>query len=313
MDYVDATLPLPLQRAQERYDAWVRRQLLGEQAASTPSLPIYHYTDWNGLRGILQSQQLRCFSHLTQKDRTEFIYSLNFARQVARDMQGHADQAVRNFAACLDDIFTKYRIEDYLDFYICSFTTHRDDEDHWQCYGRQGTGFAIGFSHALFQPTVLTVLPRAIDNQLIGRIIYGDSKALYRHRRSIEKAADIFSKAVRQNAAIMSGSIEARFANTMCRELLASQLVWNCLTAKKQEYSVEQEIRLVVMGTQASFGTDIKPGERPYIETGLPLKAAGMIPEILIGRSAPSDSKEKVKELLDQLEYDRSIPIIKLS
>src|SRR5271167_3218879 len=38
--------------APRRYGAWARRQLLQEQAASTPTVPLYHYTREGSFRGI---------------------------------------------------------------------------------------------------------------------------------------------------------------------------------------------------------------------------------------------------------------------
>ena len=51
-------LPLSLQEAIGKYRAWGERHLQVEQDASSIAEPLYHYTDGNGLKGILESGHL---------------------------------------------------------------------------------------------------------------------------------------------------------------------------------------------------------------------------------------------------------------
>ena len=62
-------LPHELEAAPRAFIEWSRAQLLREQTASTPTEPLYHYTDEAALRGILKQQAFWCFSHSSRKTR----------------------------------------------------------------------------------------------------------------------------------------------------------------------------------------------------------------------------------------------------
>jgi hypothetical protein len=58
----------------------------------------------------------------------------------------------------------------------------------------------------------------------------------------------------------------------MAREVLASQLIWNCLTAKESKFADEREVRGIVMGVREQFDPHRKfLGKRAYIKVPLPL------------------------------------------
>jgi hypothetical protein len=83
----DPKLPPALAAALIEFDGWSKAELLVEQGKSTPSEPLYHYTNEDSLRGILSAQRIWCFSHLHQSDREEFSYSLKLARRVISDLR----------------------------------------------------------------------------------------------------------------------------------------------------------------------------------------------------------------------------------
>jgi hypothetical protein len=72
-------LPPSLEVALQRFGTWSDAQLLREQEDATATVPLYHYTGWVGLGGIVSSRHLRFFSHDQQDDTEEFQYSLMIA------------------------------------------------------------------------------------------------------------------------------------------------------------------------------------------------------------------------------------------
>jgi hypothetical protein len=145
-------LPEDLLAAPRAFIAWSRAELLREQAASTPTEPLYHYTDETALRGILQKQAFWCFSHAQQKDPTEFEYALRVAMDVLR-RQGASDDFFRHqFAECVIDMLQVNKPSGPFEFYLFSVSRHRNHGPQWQAYGQAGTGYAIGLSPTLFQP-----------------------------------------------------------------------------------------------------------------------------------------------------------------
>ena len=65
-------LPPELRAGLQKFVVWSNERLLRtEQHESTPTEP---YTNEIALRGILTNQHVWCFSHLHQRDETEFAY-----------------------------------------------------------------------------------------------------------------------------------------------------------------------------------------------------------------------------------------------
>jgi hypothetical protein len=97
-------------------------------------------------------------------------------------------------------------------------------------------------------------------------------------------------------------------------EVIASQLVWNCLTAKDIPSEHEREVRYILMATHGTLAEHVKYLDRggtrmPYIETPVPLREQGSLSEILIGPTAPVGTEAMVREILTELGYHATIPI----
>jgi hypothetical protein len=91
--------PPALRAAPEEFVSWAQQQLLLEQNESTPTEPLYHYTGEPALTGVLEAQRIWCFSHLHQRDRKEFNYSLSIARRVINELARNDDFFIKHFAA----------------------------------------------------------------------------------------------------------------------------------------------------------------------------------------------------------------------
>jgi hypothetical protein len=303
-------LPPELQAATQEFVEWSRAQLLVEQNESTPVEPLYHYTDMKALRGILAKQQVWCFSHLHQRDRTEFAYSLAIARRVIREVGQTEDFFSHHFCGCLDDLLETNSLVDTFEFYLFSLSRHRDDIWQWSEYGRRGRGVAIAFAPALFQPDQTELNEKASENLHVGRVIYGDRPTEERHRRAVERAAEITSRVANANRSVMNKAIAVRYLAAMAKEVIASQMVWNCLTAKSIGYENEREVRYIIMNAPGKFDGLRKPLDgKFYIEANVPLKTAGNIKEILIGPLARADTEAMIAALLKEFGYPDGIPI----
>jgi len=96
----------------------------------------------------------------------------------------------------------------------------------------------------------------------------------------------------------------------MAKEVIASQMVWNCLTAKSIGYENEREVRYIIMNAPGKFDGLRKPLDgKFYIEANVPLKTAGNIKEILIGPLARADTEAMIAALLKEFGYPDGIPI----
>jgi hypothetical protein len=312
--HYDPQLPPELATALIEFDAWSKSKLLLEQNESTPSQPIYHYTGDVSLSGILSRQRIWCFSLLHQSDPTEFEYSLAIARRVILEIGNSNDFFTKHFCACLDDLLETNWLAGPFDFYLFSLSRHRDDAQQWREYGKDGYGYAIGFAPSLFQPDRNDLDKDPTKNLHVGRVIYGDTATADRHRLIVTRAAEITSRVGTSNIEAVRVAKLSYYLVSVAREVLASQLVWNCLTAKDQHFANEKEIRCIIMNVRANFDPYRRAlGTRNYVEHELPLKAKGAIAEILIGPHAPADAEAKVAALLHDEGYPDDIPILRSS
>jgi hypothetical protein len=312
-DPIFGVLPSELMEAPNQLIAWSREALLREQAASTPTEPLYHYTGEDGLRGILKSETFRCFSHLQQSDPAEFEFALGVAMEVLQRQSLSKDFIKRTFAECVIDMLRKNKLSGPFEFYLVSFSRHRDHGPQWAAYGRAGTGYAIGLSPALFQPDKDDLYAEANKNLHVGRVVYGEREARDRHARSVEAAAEIARRVGNDYRALLRDggpAVYLTYLQTMAHELLASQMIWNCLTAKEQKFADEREVRGIIMNVRAKFDPWRRSvGARNYVEHVLPLKEPGSITEILVGPAAAPDSKDRVRALLKAEGYPDTIPV----
>jgi len=95
-DPYDPELPPELAAALIEFDTWSKAQLLVEQNESTPTEPLYHYTGYESLRGILSRERVWCLSHLHQSDPTEFSYSLEIARRIITELGNSIRTAIED-------------------------------------------------------------------------------------------------------------------------------------------------------------------------------------------------------------------------
>ncbi|MCR9246015.1 MAG: DUF2971 domain-containing protein [bacterium] len=87
---------------------------------------LYHYTDWAGLQGIVQSGTLWATHYADLNDSAETSYSVKLLNRLTDDP---ANQVER-------------------DWYALSLTEESDLLSQWRAYSKGGSGFCIGFDAA---------------------------------------------------------------------------------------------------------------------------------------------------------------------
>jgi hypothetical protein len=295
-------LPAALEVALQRFGEWSDVQLKREQDDVRPKKPLYHYTRWAGLEGILSNRHLRFFSHDQQDDTEEFQYSLGIALAELEQVAKHGDEFAREFALCAADLIAKNELTRVFKFYLFSVSEKRDSETLWKQYGNDATGFSIGFVPRVFAPDTPTLSPRANENAHPGRVVYGDSKTIYRHHKVIERAAKITHQIAAANRSLLvPQSVHSDYVNAMAKEYIARQMIWRSLTAKRRCWEHQLEIRLVCLNLREKFdGIEKMFGLKRYIEYPLP---SDSFAEILIGSAAPKNAEADVARLVKDYGY----------
>lgn len=309
-----APLPLVLQEAIGKYVEWLRGHLLSEQEQNTIDTPLYHYTDGQGLTGILKDQKLRFTDYRHMNDPSELIYGIQTARDALKLVATGADGRVEAFLNAIAEMLSDENLSMVLEFFTVSFSRERDDLGQWRAYADNGRGYAIGFAPRLFQ-VVDEPNPQQHEAFFVGPVVYGATPCIARHRLAIERAAEIFLDALEMNADLMRDrAIGIPFIVAFRREVIAGPLIWNCLTSKHPAYAHEREVRLIKMGQRDRLMPYIKTRLRgseivPYLEHATPMRHPQDVFEIVAGPATPTDAERTVRTLLNSLGVDPSVQI----
>lgn len=310
-----APLARPLQDAIDKFKLWNLEQVESQQRQEQIDTTLYHYTDSFGLRGIIESGRIWFTDYRHLNDPSELIHGIKLAHTVAREISDGADGRVRLFLETCIDMFRQENFNLTLAFYIASFSRERDDIGQWRAYADNGRGFAIGFSSSMFK-----ISEEPLENKLsefVGPVLYNIDEVRARHRLALEQAAEIFFDAVNANAVLMQNkTIGLPFIQEFAREVIASPLIWNCLTSKHLAYEHEREVRLIILEQAQRVSpyvmTRVRGGEVvPYIAHEMPLREPHKITEIVIGPAAPTDAERRVRAMLRELGMNQKIPIVR--
>lgn len=312
-DHSRVTLPPQLQRAIETFKDWTRQHLLSEQNNNTVTETLYHYTDLRGLKGILEAGQIWFTDVRHLNDPSELTHGINMARDVARHIATGADGRVQLFLDYFLDLFRYDNFAPTLQFFIACFSRARDDLGQWRAYADNGRGVAIGFSPSLF--AVADAPPPGQLPEFVGPVRYSIADVCGRHEACLDEAAAIFLSTSNANADLLANKIVGiPFIDQFVREIIASPMIWNCLTSKHPAYEHEQEVRLVMMGTPPSVAPFVATRFRgseivPYIPQPMPIRVKHKIAEIVVGPAAPPDTERTLRTILRSIGIDWDFPI----
>ena len=128
---------------------------------------LWHYTDANGLQGIVTSGQLRFGDARFLNDRTERTYGERLLERVLEeDFSAESGSLTTKFRELLQALREPYRL------YVCSLSATTESISQWQRYGADGAGYCIGFD--------LRELDRLFDDESISRyaMVYEEAEQL---------------------------------------------------------------------------------------------------------------------------------------
>jgi hypothetical protein len=263
----------------------------------TPEL-LWHYTNFQGLQGILQKQQIWASSLLSLNDTTEYEYSVELARQLLSEVRQRS--VARYPLTRLGVEFLKnsglkiISLEASRTFVAC-FSKSRDDLSQWRAYG--GTpGFSIGFD-------------RSSLNRLAKKSNFRLTDCRYsaeKHREKIRELVDSWISGLRKVDRNTNTRPDRRLLRKMARLYPVAFLVGlNSLaeTNKHPKFRAEKEVRMV-SGIDMSRNVQFRQSGSlvvPYVVIE-PAKGGSQLPinEIIVGpcphREAVSRSVEWMLE-----------------
>lgn len=266
-----------------------------------------HYTDLNGLKGIVENNEVWLSDHRFLNDMTEHSYGKQLAINIINESMHTVEPT--NFSTVLEDVL-KIIIDCSPVFYVASMSLGRDKLDQWKGYGRNQESICIVFRNdsALGRDGVLTQLPAIEPIQVIYNIEDQEQR--------IRTIISIFKSEFETNAPCGPSEMFRLWQKNMAF-MIAHQLI----RFKDPEYSSEEEIRLV-LGAGSPILTE-KPKHRvsqgrliPYVTTknkSLTTEAKLPIKEIIIGPIATQDSVMKsIEVFLSNMGYE-DLPVMRSS
>lgn len=204
------------------------KEIHDEMNKNLPKGIIYHYTSFNGLKGIIEKKRLRYTDYRYLNDSTELKFSIEIikAAVLASD--------IRQIHYLIWIIFKIFdNLDNYYNVYISSFS-EKEKLALWRYYGANGTGFAIGFNQNFQEINS----HGEIGKSCISNVIYGDEKSRAEINKYIRQCLDILEEAgneARGNTEFL-GKLAGRFI---------SQLIPLLPVFKHESFEDEEELRLV--------------------------------------------------------------------
>jgi hypothetical protein len=134
-----------------------------------PEAPtLFHYTDTEGLLGILKTAELWASDIRCMNDATELSYSISLFQKSAQHQKisnDHGDFFREIISEVADNLLNVFRI------FAVSFSELHDDLAQWRAYGSSTGCYAIGFDFAPYR------YPRSLrnalaDNTMLVKVIY---------------------------------------------------------------------------------------------------------------------------------------------
>lgn len=243
-----------------------------------------HYTDLSGLKGILEANEFWLSDHRFLNDPSEHSHGQELAIKVIGEFL--RQESDNNFSVLLKELLTAVA-EVAPVFYVASFSLAQDRLDQWKGYGRTNEGVCLVLKNdvALGRDGVLTQLP-AIEPM---QVIYDPEEQTRRLRATISIFRDEF----------INRPCDVSRTMSLWQKDLAFLVAYQLIRFKHQEYSSEEEIRLVVSSESPILANE-KPKHRvsngrliPYVTTknqSLSDDAKLPLAEVIVGPLATQDS-----------------------
>jgi hypothetical protein len=308
------TLPTELTAAIEKYATWADAELKKEQDSNTSNEMLYHYTNVAGFRGIIESESAWFTDYRHMNDPSEIAHGIEMSHDVIREIKNGADGRLQLFLDCLADMMSPANFSRALEYFIGSFSRARDDLGQWQVYADNGRGIAIGFAPRLFRIENTTGM-KPDEAAFVAPVVYDLRTVCGRHGTAIERAAEIFLRTADTHAVLLSDKgICIPFMQEFARGVIATPLIWNCLTSKHPAYAHEQEVRLIILGMHAKLALYMKTRIRgseivPYITYKMPVRREHSLGEIIVGPAANKDAERTVRTMLETFGITHDIPV----
>jgi hypothetical protein len=282
-----------LTQFEARLDLIVRRFFLAE-----PQDVLYHYTTWDGAKGILLSRQFWFTAHECTNDDAELKSAdavvIRAARKVRRLLRGGAADILDLFVGEYDKI-----PELIGSVFLACFSEAKDKNSQWEGYADGGRGLCLGI-RVLREETMSEDLSVATS---LHRVDYSKASLQQRVETALREVCGVVT-GFRGRKPAEDRSARELALNAMCRVGH-----YAAVTAKRPKWAGEKEWRRVAF---LGRGRTVQPLERVFSGRtirylSLPIRESGRplaLDEIIIGRQQDLEAaRRRLQCLLTRTGY----------
>ena len=196
-------------------------------------IEYFHYTDLNGLIGILNSKTLRLCSYRGMNDNLELYWFQNKLRaQIEKSIRSHNLET--QYLPILDHLYSLLS-EHTITLYLSSFSKERDRLSQWRAYANDGKGVSIGISFNNFPFKKRTACPSKEVETSTGYVdVIYDPKE--QHIKVMEFEDLFFSYALK----IIRKELKIDHL-----QILATSILVDSAMYKNPAFEEEQEVRII--------------------------------------------------------------------
>jgi len=246
---------------------------------------IYHYTDLNGLIGILESQTLFSTHINFLNDRKEFQYGLDLIESVLIESNNAVHKKM------LAELNKKVENLKNLEKYVTCFSRNGDLLSQWRSYGNQGKGVAIGFNPIEITESFQEILHSS-------NILYDEKDQKEIIREIIKISIEYFN----ENKIFYDW--EGCDYNFMISKAIIEFLECMVIGWKHPSFSEEKEFRL-------EYDVDYLSNKKSNKEILFRISDRLLIPYIKL-YSKYSENNDESSEHIKHTDSDQKLPITKI-
>jgi hypothetical protein len=267
---------------------------------------LYHYTGWEGAKGIIASQQFWATAHDCTNDEAELVSADSIIVEVAKELRENASGA----AAKVLDLFVAHypekQIARMITVCLACFSVARDDKGQWMSYGDNGKGVCLGV-RLIDEPP-----PEGSNGKLV---IVDYSEASWRKmlREEFGKICSFLSR-----PDVLTTPMNCQLGVSALNRIAA----FASISAKQPKWACEQEVRHATLVPQGSRDQLKERKSAEQVKQYLPItvRADGKrvaFSEITIGPNRNvEETREQLTHLLKEAGYkedDEEYPEITVS
>lgn len=250
-----------------------------------PPDELFHYTNQDGLLGILKSNLIRTTKVLCLNDSSEYVLALKLAREILETLSeddNYSLEKIKTLRIELDVIKS-------FNIFVSSFTTEDDLLSQWRAYSNSSGGYSIGFS----------------GNELLTEAKNQDfflAECIYDPKKQREIITEFLQDRLSEDDNT-NNEINQKYQTAQSNHL-QTKSIWKDLASiapilKDQGFKEEKEWRIITEHPRASYELSFREGQSyiiPYFNFSIenPKK---LIKSIRIGPTPHPDISEDTLQL----------------